>query len=306
MLNRQVCFVFALMCVAAACAINVAEEVAKLTGRVVGDTKDSNPMMVLTAPPMTGGAFTSDAWRNYPPATAVSWVQVYRSVRAMGTCRAWAGKEAAKAGTLKLSAQATHNWANSPKGSAFSGMIHCPTGEIYLVPATSRNGLGQVKWTAANVAKMWFAKTSHLGANPGPVPFVGDKLKNIDHGRAAAYLDERNLDPLTLFNKAAKSGIKLWIDEQHGDAQWLGFFVHAMHDTGAVVINGKSAQLNVPNLATGGPEADLFAPDGAHKNTYVGKVDRAALVQLAAPLKNKITQLFAALPAQGGPAQQSF
>uniref|UniRef100_UPI0024B1D847 RHS repeat domain-containing protein n=1 Tax=Yersinia sp. Marseille-Q3913 TaxID=2830769 RepID=UPI0024B1D847 len=192
--------------------------------------------------PMTGGAIFNDSWKNLELSVAVSYFNLYLEARQTGAARDWL-KSMPK--ELKLSKQAKHNWKHAKKGNAFSGMIDARNKEIYLIPATSRNerkgGAGQIPWEYSELKKQWFYRDKHLAKN-NEKPYSNKKLRNLDHGRAAFYLEGEG-KPAS--NK--KSAFENWIDTQTISSHWLGFFVHSDSD-GNMKLNFKSAQLNSPNI----------------------------------------------------------
>ncbi|MDB6048654.1 MAG: Insecticidal toxin complex protein [Pseudomonas sp.] len=201
--------------------------------------------------PMTGGAVFGPGWERLEKSTAEKTLALYKESRADGAARVWSKQLPSQ---LTLSDQARHNWKYAEPGNAFSGMIDARTAEIYLVPATSRSKIGvdgQTDWSSKALKKQWFSKTSHY--EKGNIkPYRNGKLANLDHGRAAYYLEgkEKALPPdLNAFDH--------WFDQQKVSSNWLGFFVHADQNTGRMVLNYKSAQLNSPNLLLAANDIDI-------------------------------------------------
>ncbi|BFI72123.1 RHS repeat-associated core domain-containing protein [Yersinia pseudotuberculosis] len=192
--------------------------------------------------PMTGGAIFNDSWTNLEYEVAVSSFNLYLEARETGAARDWLRNMPKE---LKLSKQAKHNWKHAKKGSAFSGMIDARNKEIYLIPATSRNaskgGAGQIPWEYNELKKQWFYRDKHLAKN-NEKPYSNKKLRNLDHGRAAFYLEGEG-KPASY----KKSAFENWMETQTVSSNWLGFFVHSDSD-GKIKLNFKSAQLNSPNI----------------------------------------------------------
>lgn len=194
-------------------------------------------------PPMTGGAVFGTPWERLKEQQAVEALELYKDSRAEGAARLWANNPPTELG---LSKQAKHNWKYATPGNPFSGMIDTRTHKIYLIPATHRNehhGItGQVPWVMSALKKQWFSKDRHL-AEGNLSPYTNSKLRNIDHGRAAFYLEGKEVALST-----TEDAYGIWKETQTVSADWLGFFIHVDSRTHEVEFNFKSAQLNGPNI----------------------------------------------------------
>jgi hypothetical protein len=245
-------------------------------------------------PPMVGGAITNSGWRNMTPEDAEGTLQYYLDLRKHGSARKWADNKNIPE-YLKLSEQAIHNWEAAKKGNAFSGMLDTRTGMTYLVPATHRKNVkGQVEWEWENLKNQWFHKKYHLKKG-NEVPYSDRKLRNLDHGKAAAYLDGvekslMNTDPFTAFKNM-----------QETSSNWLGFFIHSDSLTGEVVLNFKSAQLNGPNILFPKLPIDkLFSPGKNSSTNVTSNVDINKMVMLPKEIQEKILIAISSLPSKKG------
>jgi insecticidal toxin complex protein TccC len=172
-------------------------------------------------------------------------------------------------------------------------MIDTRNNEIYLVPATRRSETvgvkGQIAWSASDLKYQWFHRTKHLGykqADP-MMKFHGAlKMKNIDHGNAAYYLEGKQIsrseiqDEIDLFAS--------WLELQYISMNWLGFFAYRDQTSGKMNLNFKSAQLNFPNLNIHEYNlGNIFILDGKNKIDFSMICNDSDLEQL----KNKATNL---------------